>query len=135
MTVQASIVAIIVLVGATNVALIGAAERYPSIVIAENGLLENLQLVVLLMTTIVLLSAAARQTDATRAAAIALAGASGAASAVVLFRTPHTLSMPSLDQSPPAAVGKVTAAVGARTLLANTFPVLPFLPNICSHMN
>ncbi|MEM8974181.1 MAG: hypothetical protein AAGD43_19145 [Pseudomonadota bacterium] len=78
MTVQASIVAIIVLVGATNVALIGAAERYPSIVIAENGLLENLQLVVLLMTTIVLLSAAARQNDATRAAAIALAGASGA---------------------------------------------------------
>ncbi|MEM9358280.1 MAG: hypothetical protein AAGB04_18930 [Pseudomonadota bacterium] len=71
-------VAVIILLGVIDVALVGAAKQYPSVIIAENGLLENLQLVVLLLTAIVFLSAASRQTGATRTAAIALAGASGA---------------------------------------------------------
>lgn len=67
---------VIGLLSVINVALISAAKTNPSLIISENGFLENFQLAILLLTAAVLVSAATRQTDAARAAAIALAIAS-----------------------------------------------------------
>lgn len=75
MQILTSNLAIVIFLGVVDLALIGLSKYHPSLVAAENGFVENLQLVVLLVTALVLISAAYRQTDALQAAAVALAGA------------------------------------------------------------
>ncbi len=57
-----------------DVALIGAAAIDQSYVSAENGYVENLQLLILFVTALILISASNRQSGAKQSAAVALAG-------------------------------------------------------------
>ena len=71
---RASNLGLIAQLAIIDVALVGAAAIDQSYVSAENGYVENLQLLILFVTTLILISASNRQAGAAQSAAVALAG-------------------------------------------------------------
>ena len=71
---RASNLGLVAPIAIIDVALVGAAAIDESYVSAENGYVENLQLLILFVTTLILISASNRQAGAAQSAAVALAG-------------------------------------------------------------